>query len=592
MSSISAATAATTRVPVLIVGAGPAGLIAAALLSQLGVEFLLLTDRHSPSVLPRAHVLNQRTVEVLRGLGLEEEVYRLGTPAGNMSRVGWYAGFGGTDRRCASLELWGAGGGNPAWVAASPCRTANLPQHRLEELLLREVGERAPGRVRFGHRVAAVTQSASAVAAEVVTGDGEAPHVVEADYLLACDGGRGIGTAAGIGTEGVDTIAHMVSVHFSADLSRSVDDEDVLLRWIWRPDTGTGVSLLPLGPDTWGGKSREWVLHLNETPGDAPPLDDSSAVEELRTVLGMADDHVQVHRIMRWTVGGTVAERFREGRVFLLGDAAHRLPPTGGLGLNSAVQDAHNLAWKLTAVLGGHAEDALLDTYELERKTVAAANVRHSVNNAIGHLLAVEALGLGPGGDPAENEAALRRLRSGLPEDADFRASVLRAVAAQSAEYNALNVEHGFAYPSGAIIPDGSPEPDNPDPVRVYQPNTRPGAPLPHAWLDSPHGARTAVGDLVRPGRWLLIVGEEGDRWSTAAETLAAEERFLLDVVRIGHLRGDHLDARSTWTASRGTGPDGAVLVRPDRVVAWRHVGATSAPEEDLRRVLTALLRG
>lgn len=568
----------STRVPVLIVGAGAAGLTAAVLLGRLGVEFLVVTSRDAPSLLPRAHVINPRTMEILCGMGLAEDVYRLGTPAENMTHVGWYSGVRG--KRLGVGELWGAGGANPAWAATSPCRTANLPQHQLEELMLRKAEEVTPGRIRFGHRVTAVSQDDSNVVVEVH--DGSESYVVTADYVLACDGGRTVGPALGIPIEGVEEIARMVSVHFGADLSGVLSDDEVLMRWLLRPETGVGVSLLPLGPQEWGTRSREWVLHLNETPDT--PLDDDAALRELCSVLEL-DEPPTVHRIMRWTVGGSVTERFRDGRVFLLGDAAHRLPPTGGLGLNLAVQDAHNLAWKLAAVLHGTAGLALLDTYEDERKPVAAMSVHQSVQNAIGHLLIVQTLGMGPESDPAANMVAVQRLFSGLPEDEELRTAVRKAFAAQSSEFDALNLEYGHTYASAAVVPDGTPEPDNPDPVRVYRPSTRPGAPLPHAWLETPRGDRVPIGSLVRPGRWLLIVGEN-DIWSDAA----GEAGLPLDVVRIGQTGGDHLDTRSTWAAVCGTSSGGAVLVRPDRVVAWRCPDAVPDPAAVLGAALNAVL--
>ncbi|MEV6235519.1 FAD-dependent monooxygenase [Lentzea sp. NPDC051838] len=558
------------RVPVLVVGAGAAGLTAAVLLDRLGVEFLVVTARDSPSLLPRAHVVNQRSMEILSDIGVADDVYRLGTPAGNMTHVGWYSGVGG--QRLGVRELWGAGGANPAWAAASACRTANLPQHQLEELLL---GKVSPDRIRFGHRVNAIFNNEDEAVVEVH--DGSESYVVTADYVLACDGGRTIGPALGIPVEGVEEIARMVSVHFGADLSGVLSDDEVLMRWLLRPETGVGVSLLPLGPHKWGTRSTEWVLHLNETPDS--PLDDDAALRELCSVLEL-DDPPAVHRIMRWTVGGSVAERFRDGRVFLLGDAAHRLPPTGGLGLNLAVQDAGNLAWKLAAVLNGTAGAGLLDTYEDERKRVAAASVHQSVQNAIGHLLIVQTLGMGPQSDPVANMLALQRLSSGLPEDEELRDAVRQVFAAQSSEFDALNLEYGYSYTSAAVLPDGTPEPNNPDPVRVYRPSTRPGAPLPHAWLEDTRGGRVAIGALVRPGRWLLIVGEN-DVWSDAAREAG------LDVVRIG---GDYLDPRSTWAAVRGTSAGGAVLVRPDRVVAWRCQDAVPDPKVALSAALNAVL--
>lgn len=618
---------AAVDVPVLIAGGGCAGLTASMLLSGLGVGTWLACASPETSVLPKAHVLSQRTMEIFRDVALAESVYELSTPPENMSHAGWYAGLAGDreeyGRRCGTVEAWGAGGANPAWAAASACRPANLPQIRLEPLLRRRAEELAPGCVHFGHEVTGFEEDGGGVTATVVNRARGSAYRVRARYLLACDGGRLIGPSLGVGMEGADDIARMVSVHFSADLSELLEDDEVLVRWLWLPESGVGVSLVPMGPRNWGRRSEEWVVHLNGSEEASSSVDDEAVVAELRESLGLRDHELSVHRVTRWRLEGVVAERYRVGRVFLLGDAAHRHPPTGGFGLNSAVQDAHNLAWKLAAVLHGHAGDGLLGTYEDERKRIAAWNVQHAVNNAVNHLMAVQAMGMGPGSDPEANWAALHRLwgdsengegvgdsdssRDDAPEvtvedaaaggdedaaeNAAFRVRAKRAIAGQSMEFDALGLDYGYTYEvSAAVVADGTPAPDNPDPVRIYRPGTRPGAPLPHAWLEGPAGARLPVADLVQPGAFLLIAGEEGDEWVAAAEKTAESLEVPLEAVCVGHLDGDFLDPRSTWVAHRGVGPRGAVLVRPDRFVAWRSPegaqDAVGALTDALARVL------
>ncbi|MDI2031358.1 FAD-dependent monooxygenase [Saccharopolyspora sp. TS4A08] len=581
-------------VPVLIVGGGGAGLTASILLSLQGVESLLVSAAPTTSTLPKAHILHQRTMEILRDAGVADAVYERGTPPQNMTHAGWYVE--GTDDpergRClGKVELWGAGGANPAWAAASHCRPANLPQRHLEPLLKQRADELGPGRVRFGHELTDFQQDGTGVTATVRDGATGETYRVRGDYLLACDGGRMIGPALGIGFEGMDDIARMVSVHLTADLSTRVSDPEVLLRWFWLPETGVGATLLPAGPTRWGPDSEEWVVHTSPVTGGADAPGDESVLAEVRTILGLAESEMQVHAVSRWTMGGSVAERFRDGRIFLLGDAAHRFPPTGGYGLNSAVQDAHNLAWKLAAVLNGDAGEALLDSYEVERRKVTGRTVGQAVNNIVNHLSAIEVVGMGPDSVPSENWTALRRLWSGLPEDAEFRASVHRAIAGQSMEFNALNLETGYTYESGAVLPDGTPEPANPDPIRHYQPGTRPGRPLPHALLEDRDGHRYPIMDLVRPGRFLLIAGED-DRWTEAAVELVKRTELPLDAVSIGHLDGDHLDPRSAWVGHRGVTERGAVLIRPDRFVAWRSPDAAADPVAELTEVFTRLLGG
>jgi 2,4-dichlorophenol 6-monooxygenase len=276
--------------------------------------------------------------------------------------------------------------------------------------------------------------------------------------------------------------------------------------------------------------------------------------------------------------------------VFLVGDAAHRHPPTGGLGLTSGIQDAHNLCWKLAAVLKGQAGEGLLDTYEAERRPVDGRNIQRSLENSMGHLEAGRAFGLDRAASPEANWAQLRRIWSGKPEDAEHRRAALRAIRRLSMEANELNVEYGYRYRSAAIVPDGSPEPEPVDDIRVYEPSTYPGSPLPHAWIDDESGRRRAMKDLVRPGRFLLIAGEDGQDWCAAAATLAEANKLPVDALRIGHVDGDLFDPRLAWAQFRGISAKGAVLVRPDRVVCWRQAGASENPVGALRDALGMVL--
>src|SRR5262249_24356085 len=282
------------------------------------------------------------------------------------------------------------------------------------------------------------------------------------------------------------------------------------IRWLWLPDTGTLGVLVPMGPERWGPDSEEWVFHLNYPAGDPHSLDDARVEADMRAPLGIGDLPLTIHKISRWSLEGVLAERFRAGRALLVGDAAHRHPPTGGLGLNAAIQDAHNVCWKVAAVLAGHASERLLDSYEAERRPVTGRNVERSVANALNQFNAHQTLGLDPKASPEANWAALSRAFGDRPEDDERLREGLRAFASQSMEFGEHNVEYGYTYASGAIVADGSPAPAPVDDVRVYVPSTRPGCPLPHAELEGPRGERLPLMDLVRPGRFLLIAGEDG----------------------------------------------------------------------------------
>jgi 2,4-dichlorophenol 6-monooxygenase len=581
-------------VPVLIVGGGGAGLTASMLLSQLGVETLLVSALPTTSVLPKAHVLNQRTMEILTDVGVADEIYRRGTPPEHMRYSAYYVGFAGPDavygRQIGRMESWGAGGLDLDWAAASACRQTNLPQIRLEPILKARAEALAPGRVRFNTELVDLEQDASGVTATVRDKSTGTDTVVRARYALACDGGRTVGKRIGVELQGARDVMRIVSVYMSADLSRWARDPDVLIRWLWIPHRGSFATLVPMGPDHWGPDSEEWVFHLNYEMDDTRAIDDAQVVADMKKALGLPGLDATVHVVSRWSLEGIVADRFQVGRVFMVGDAAHRHPPTGGLGLNSAVHDAHNLCWKIAAVLAGHADEELLTTYEPERRPVDARNVQRSMENGMNHAIVGEAMGVVRGADGQANLSALRRALGDTPQDIGHRRRALAAVATQSMEFREHHVEYGQPYASRAIVADDTPPPVALDDIRLYVPGTRPGAPLPHAEVDDADGVRHALMTLVRPGEFLLIAGEDGAPWCDAARQVAETERVPLRAVRIGHLDGEYRDPRCTWLRRRQIGPRGAVLVRPDRFVGWRSLDASAHPARELHSALSRIL--
>jgi len=586
---------ADVEVPVLIVGGGGAGLTASMLLTKLGVESLLVSALPTTSVLPKAHLLNQRTMEILADAGVADDIYAQGTPRANMSHTAFYAGFAGwpdAGRRIGLLEAWGGGGADLDWEAASPRASTNLPQIRLEPIMRDHAESLAPGQVRFGHELLSFAQDDVGVSATVLDRATGSEYTVRSSYLFACDAGRKIGPQLGVEMVGLRDVGSMVSIHMTADLSVWATDPEVLIRWTWIPHMAKLATLVPMGPTRWGPDSEEWVFHLNYAFEDPRALDDATVEADMRKALGIGDHPVDIHIITRWEMMGVVASTLRVGRTFMLGDAAHRHPPTGGLGLTSATQDVHNLCWKVAAVLDGVAGDELLDTYDPERRSSVQWNVDNSLDSALNHIVIGETLGLtDPELSPEEGWARIARIWSGNPDDEEFRRQAHRAVASQSTEFRKLNVEYGYTYESAAVVPDGTPPEPSVDHVRAYRPSTRPGSPLPHAWLEGPDGERRSTLDLVRPGRFLVIAGEDGGAWVDAASSLAEADGLPVDAVRIGHLDGDLLDPRCRWLTVRGIAPDGATLVRPDRFVAWRSLGGVADPRAELAQALAQVLR-
>ncbi len=581
------------EVPVLIVGGGGAGLTASMLLAGLGIETLLVSSLPTTSRLPKAHVLNMRAMEILQDTGAAEEIERRSTPAGSMAATAFYAGVAGGKgygRRIRRVECWGAGGADESWASASPTRQMNLPQIRLEPILRDRAEELSPGKIRFGHELVDLVQDAEGVSAVIRERESAREYNVRAQYVIGADGGRTVPGLVGIDYEGLGVLGRAATIHASADFSQLLGDEDVLLRWVLSPQAGTGVVMVPMGPERWGTTSEEWVIHLNYQPEDPRAESDEAVERDIRAAIGIGDHPMEIHMITRWTLEGVLASRFRAGRVLLAGDAAHRHPPTGGLGLTSAIHDVHNLCWKLAAVLAGHADDALLESYEAERRPVDARNVQRSLENAVNHLQITMALELSPDSTEQENWARLQRLWSGRPEDEALRGEVLRLMRASSMEFGELNVEYGYSYESSAVVADGSDAAPSLDDIRLYEPGTRPGSPVPHAWIDDEDGTRRPIKDLIAPGRFLLIAGEDGHAWCAAASELAEAHALPIDTVRIGHIDGELFDPRCGWLRRRGIGADGGVLVRPDRFVAWRSTGASTDPEGALSRALEQIL--
>ena len=594
-SSAQSPNAPVEDVDVLIVGGGGAGLTASMLLSRLGVEHLLVSALPTTSILPKAHVLNQRTMEILEDAGVADDIAARSTPAANMAASAFYAGLAGPTadhgRLIAKIECWGAGGEDENWRAASACHQLNLPQIRLEPILKDHAEELAPDRIRFGHQLTALEQDAEGATATVRDRDAGTEYTVRCRYVIGADGGRTVPSLVGISHVGLGVVTETATLHVSADFSELAGDDDVLIRWLVSPQTGVGVVMVPMGPERWGRHSEEWVIHINYPVDDPNAQSDEKVEADVRASLGIPDVPLQIHKITRWSIDALMAESYSEGRVFLVGDAAHRHPPTGGLGLNSAIQDAHNLTWKLAAVLSDHASPQLLETYEPERRSSVERNTQRSLENAVNHFAVINpAIGVSHDNTEAENLANLRRMWSGSLEDAEHRSTVLRAIRSQSMEFGEHNIEYGYTYESGAVVADGSPEPVTPDEIRVYQPSTRPGAPLPHAWIDDEDGGRRPIKDLVCPGRFLLIAGEDGGDWIAAARNLAERAGVPLDAVRIGHIDGDYLDPRCTWLRHREIHANGAILVRPDRFIAWRSLGAADDPTAELTTALSAVL--
>ncbi|WP_181362164.1 FAD-dependent monooxygenase [Streptomyces sp. MA5143a] len=585
----------------MIVGGGPAGLSAAVLLGLRGVDVLLVERHPDASKLPRAHLLNQRTMEIFTDVGVADAVYALSPPEDRWHRVAWHTTLAGPavpfGQRIGALPAWGGGPDTERYARASPSRYANVPQLRLDPLLrTRAEAVCGPENIRFHHELTALSLSddgaGEGAVATVRDRDSDESYEVHARYVVAADGGRTCTDLLGIEMDGPTGLLDMVTVRATMDLSEWISDDETLLYYFINPD-GRGSfagALCAMGPDRWGRETTEWAAHVGYRTTDADRNDLPAVLCRIRRMLGVPDLDIEVHAVSHWELEGVVARRQRKGPVFLAGNAAHRHPPTGGLGLNTAVQDAHNLVWKLDAVLSGQATDALLDSYETERRPVGEFNVRHCLTNAGGHARIAAALGLRADQSEEEGWDAVTEWFADTAEGDAKRAAVTEAVASNADDFSQLAVELGYHYDAGALVPDGTPAPEGKHPLRDYVPTTRPGHHLPHAWL-SHGGSRQSVHRLIAPrGLTLLVNAEHAHRWAEATQA-AGDTGATVHVRVIGTGTGSEwTDPDGEWAAVREIDSSGALLVRPDRHIAWRAPDWSEDRPAELRRSVCSVL--
>ncbi|MEJ8280838.1 FAD-dependent oxidoreductase [Pseudonocardia spirodelae] len=577
---------ATVTTDVLVIGSGPAGSSAALFLAGLGVDHLVITKYRWTADTPRAHITNQRTVEILRDQGVEDDVVAEGTPSHLMGETVFCTALAGEE--LGRVRTWGTHPARRAdYTLASPSSHCDLPQDILEPILVGRAAERG-SRFRFDTEYLGHVQDEDGVtvtARDRITG---AELTIRARYVIGADGGRSaVARDAGLPFSGRGELAGSMNIVFDADLTRLVEHRPSVLYWVLQPGAdvgGIGMGVLRM-VRPWTRWMAIWGYDL---AGPPPELDDAAATAIVHDLLGDTSVPVTVRSTSLWTVNELWATRYRAGRVLCAGDAVHRHPPSNGLGSNTSIQDAYNLCWKLAMVLRGQAGPGLLDSYDAERAPVGEQVVRRANRSVEEFGPIFEALGLAPGTDPAVMRASMAARGDDTPAGAERRAALRRALELKDYEFNAHGVEMGQRY-TGAVVEDGTPEPPpERDPELYYRPTTRPGARLPHCWLGR-DGHRVSTHDVTGKGRFALLTGIAGGAWAGAARTVADELGIELAAHVVGPGR-ELTDLYDDWARLREVGEDGCVLVRPDAHVAWRSHAAVADPAGALRGVLRAIL--
>ncbi|MET4204458.1 MULTISPECIES: FAD-dependent monooxygenase [unclassified Bradyrhizobium] len=568
---------------VLVVGAGPAGLTAAAFLARYNIAAITVTRYNGTANSPRAHITNQRTVEVLRDLGIEDEMMAEAMPQDLMGTQVFATAFAGEE--LCRMMTWGAGIDRKAeYVAASPSSMCNMPQHLLEPMI-RQAAERHGADMRFGAELTEIRQDANIVIARILERATGREYEIHAKYAIGCDGARSIvAEQIGFEIEGAMGLGEAFTVWLDADLSRYTKHRSGALFFVCEPGSDVWLSAWTC-VKPW----TEWNPLFLRFSLDSSDISEDEVLKRVRSAIGDPSVAVKIKKISTWKINHAVAAGYRIGRVFLAGDAAHRHPPANGLGSNTCIQDSYDLAWKLAFVLSGRAGEGLLETYNAERQPVGRQVVDRA-NKSVAELGPwATALGLKAGQTKEEAWANLDELYGPTETGARRRHELIAGLKLMDWQFNAIGVELGQRYQSKAVVSDGTPFPAyDRDPELHYHPTTHPGAYLPHVWLEH-EGRKLSTLDLTRSGRFALITGIGGDAWIKASQEASGELGVEIASYKIGP-RQTYNDPLGEWTRRREIEDTGCILVRPDGYVGWRSMKEGAAPTSELRKALKAIL--
>ena len=576
---------------VLIIGTGPAGSATAALLSTYGVDNIAINRYRWLANSPRAHITNQRTMEVLRDLGrdVEDEVYMFAAGQDLMGENIFCESLAGEE--IGRMKAWG---NHPLSKAehqmSSPTKMNDLPQTFMEPLLFKTACERGT-QARMSTEYISHVQDADGVTTTCLDRLSGKEFTIRSKYLIGADGGKSlVAEHAGLPFEGKMAVGGSMNIHFRADLSKYVAHRPSVLYWVMQPGAdvgGIGMGLVRM-VRPWNEWLIVWGYDIN---GPAPEVTPEFATEVARQLIGDPTMEIDLIAANTWTVNNYHATQVSAGRVYCMGDAIHRHPPSNGLGSNTSIQDAFNLAWKLSMVLKGQAGEGLLDSYNAERAPIAKQIVTRANQSIADTGPIFSALGMDEGVSPEQMQKNLEARSEGTEAASAQRDAIRKAIAYKKYEFDAHGVEMNQRYRSNAVAPDGQIEPDfQLDADLHYQPTTWPGARLPHVWLyRSDNGAETSTLDLTGHGKFTLLTGLGGEAWVDAAKQVGDELGIEIVTQVIGP-RQTYVDHSGDWARISEIEDNGALLVRPDHHVAWRAARLSAAPAEELGRVMCQIL--
>lgn len=576
--------------PVLIVGAGPAGATTALLLGQLGIPSIVICRHVSTANTPRAHIFNQRAMEVMRTAGLEPELRSVASPSHYMMHTSWLHSLAGEEY--GRLYAWGNKPDRKGdYEVASPCEMSDLPQSVLEPILVEEA-KKVGAEVLFSTEFITLNQTADEqIETKVMSRQTGEVLTIRSRFLIGADGARSaVIEHLGIPIDGKQ-LNTAFNVHIKADLSRYLEVRPGCLNWILNPDAPQWSAV---GNFRMVRPWNEFVVSLHPATKDGAPFEPTNKdiVTRLHQMIGDDTVPIEILSSFRWTINDQVAQCWQKGNVICIGDAVHRHPPINGLGSNTCISDAMNIAWKLAYVLKDIAHPRILDTITLERKPVGDGVVRRANAGMEVHRTLWSVIGL---------SAEERREKTTLMTEASTRGRDLRKQFRETLEQtddemNALGIQMNQIYkhsPMTLVEPDDREEPDLAavNLIKDLVVTTYPGFHLPHVWLaKNGQSHRVSTLDLCTRGDFTLFTGIGGDSWRGFAEELQQRRTGLtINVFSIGW-RQDYMDAYGDWDKVRWVNDDGAVLVRPDHFVTWRCKTLPVDGRDKLTAVFDAIL--
>lgn len=578
------------KTDVLIVGTGPAGSSTAALLSSYGIDNVLINNYSWLAGTPRAHITNQRTMEVLRDLGkeVEAEAYLHATEQDLMGENIFCTSLAGEE--LGRMKSWGKHPNSRAeHLLSSPSFMNDLPQTFMEPLLYKTACSRGT-QSRMSTQYLSHIEDEDGVLSTCLDKLSNKEIKIRSKYLVGADGGNSkVAENIDLPFEGKMGVGGSMNILFKADLSKYVAHRPSVLYWVLQPGAdigGIGMGLVRM-IRPWNEWLIVWGYDINQP---APKVDKDFATKVARDLVGDPELEIDLLSVSTWTVNNMYAKKMSKGRVFCAGDATHRHPPSNGLGSNTSIQDGFNLAWKLAYVIKDKAGAELLDTYSIERSPIAKQIVTRA-NQSIAEFGPIfEALGLTDTQDPVKMKKNMDERKQNSPKAEKQRQALREAIAFKKYEFDAHGVEMNHRYKSNSVLTEGDKEPEfKKDKELFYQPTTYPGARIPHAWVYDKTGVKHSLLDLCGKGNFSIFTGIGGEEWLKATKNIETQLGIKIQCNIIGPDK-DFEDHAGEWSSIREISDSGLILVRPDQHICWRSKDMISNSSEKLMDVMKKIL--